>query len=111
MRLFHASESKSLSNALTQAGLGLALPVAFSVSSRARRLVRDKRVAPSEISQVLLHQCPQEDHVEYRLDVHARDGRRWSDTFVDQNDETAHDTYVLYDRDRDGVVQYFHAVH
>lgn len=111
MRLFFANEFSCLSNALTQAGLTLSLPVALDVPPRARRLIRGQLVAASDIVQVRLHQCPQEHHVRYRLDIHACDGRHWDETFLDQNDEHVHDTYILYDRWRDGVVQYIHVVH
>jgi hypothetical protein len=49
--------------------------------------------------------------VKYRIDVYAKDGRQWTEEFVEVNTKQAHDTFVLYDRDRDGIVQYLHVVH
>jgi len=110
MTLF-TNQFSCLSNACIQAGLAMSLPVAFSVPVRVRKLVRKQCLAASDIAQVRLHQCPQEDHVRYCIHVQTKDGRWWSEEFVDHNDEQAHDTFVLYDRDRDGVVQYIHVVH
>ena len=110
MKLF-VNQFSCLSNTLIQRCLALSLPVTFSVPIRTRKLVRKECVAASDIAQVRLHQCPQEDHVRYCIYVQTKDGRQWSEEFVDHNDEQAHDTFVLYDRDRDGVVQYIHVVH
>ncbi len=107
-----ANEFRCLSNALIQAGLNLSLSVAFHVPQRARELAREAKLPASKVRQVRLHQCPQaEDRVLYRVEVVAMDGRQWDREFEISTDETSHDTFVLYDRDRDGVLEYLHVLH
>lgn len=107
-----ANEFRCLSNALIQAGLNLLLPVTFHVPPRARELVREAQLPASKVRQVRLHQCPQaENSVLYRVEVEATDGRQWDKEFVMTTEETAHDTFVLYDRDRDGILEYLHVLH
>lgn len=110
--LFLANEFRCLSNTLIQAGLNLSLPVTFQVPQRARELAREAKLPANRVRQVRLHQCPQaEDRVLYRVEVEAMDGRQWDREFEMTTDETAHDTFVLYDRDRDGVLEYLHVLH
>lgn len=111
MTFFLANEFSCLSNAVVQAGLSLRLDAVFMVAEKTRLIARVKNVPARDVWQVRLHQCPREGHVLYRVEVLAKDGRRWDTEFLAASDDRDHDTYVLYDRDRDGVVQYLHVVH
>ena len=106
-----SNEFRCLSNALIQAGLNMASPVTFHVPQRARELAREAKLPACQVQQVRLHQCPREDRVLYRVELVATDGRQWDKEFEIVTDEAEHDTYVLYDRDRDGILEYLHVIH
>jgi hypothetical protein len=115
------NEFSCLSNALLVAGLRCGLPVAFAVPSRVRKMV--KGVEAAKVKTVTLHQCPKEEGLHYVLEVHTVDGdhkmeefdgRRptvlWDPHRLEMGMNHTHDTYVLYDRGRDGPVTYLHCV-
>lgn len=105
------NEFNCLSNQLLQAGLRCELPVAFAVPVRVRELVGD--VGVEDVRAVTVHQCPQhaDDSVMYEIEVFLRDGSRKKGEFQVAGVSDDHDTYVLYDRHRDGLMKHMHLVH
>lgn len=105
------NEFNCLSNALLQAGLRCALPVAFAVPERVRELVEGVDVR--DVRAVTIHQCPQSKGsiVNYEVEVHLKDGVRKSSEFQGSGLDVDHDTYVLYDRNRDGLMKHLHLLH
>jgi hypothetical protein len=106
-----ANEFDCLSNTLLQAGLRCELPVAFTVPARMRELVQGTDAR--DVCAVTLHQCPHrgDDVIDYELEVFFRDGSRRSDEFQASGIEIAHDTFVLYDHQRDGRMKHIHLLH
>lgn len=100
-----------LSNALLQAGLRCELLGAFTVPEHVRALVDGVDVR--DVRAVTLHQCPQngESVVDYEIEVFLRDGTRKKGEFQVQGVTDDHDTYVLYDRHRDGPMKHMHLLH
>jgi hypothetical protein len=105
------NEFSCLSNALLQAGLRCALPVAFAVPEHVRELVKGADVR--DVRAVTLHQCPRpkSQYINYEIEVHMRDGSTKSEEFQATGSEVAHDTFVLYDRQRDGLMKHLHLLH
>lgn len=105
------NEFNCLSNALLQAGLRCALPVAFAVPERVREMMDGVDVR--EVRAVTLHQCPQPKGsiVDYGVEVHLKDGTSKSSEFQGSGLDLVHDTYVLYDRNRDGLMKHLHLLH
>jgi len=100
-----------LSNALLQAGLRCELPIAFMIPFRVQEMLQDGDVR--DVRAVTLHQCPQgeEGVVDYEVEVHMRDGSRKTEEFQGTGVDVEHDTYVLYDRNRDGAMKHLHLLH
>ena len=105
------NEFNCLSNALLQAGLRCALPVAFAVPEHVRGLMKDADVG--NVRAVTLHQCPRAkgQFINYEIEVHMRDGSTKTEEFQASGSEVAHDTFVLYDRHRDGPMKHLHLLH
>jgi len=105
------NEFNCLSNALLQAGLRCELPVAFALPVRVRELMQDVDVR--DVRAVTVHQCPDHDEsvVDYEIEVILRDGTRKKGEFQVSGSSDDHDTYVLYDRNRDGLMKHMHLVH
>lgn len=106
-----ANEFNCLTNALLQAGLRFGLPVAFAVPGRVREILQEHKTDLRDVQHVSIHQCPQPQGViDYRLEVYARRGLVKLETFQGSG-LVEHDTYVLYDRQRDGLMKHLHLVH
>jgi hypothetical protein len=104
------NEFRCLSNALLRAGLRCDLPVAFSVPPRVRAMVGAADVA--KVRTVTLHQCPQRDGTtHYVIEMHTIDGDHKVEEFGHRGKVSEHDTFVLYDRHRDGRLKHLHYVH
>jgi hypothetical protein len=105
------NEFNCLSNALLQASLRCELPVAYAVPEHVRELVQGVDVR--DVRAVTLHQCPQhhEAVVGYEIEVFLRDGSRKKIEFQVAGSTDDHDTYVLYDRNRDGLMKHMHLLH
>ena len=105
------NEFNCLSNALLQAGLRCALPVAFVVPHRVRELVEGIDVR--NVRAVTIHQCPCQKGpvVNYEIEVHLKDGTCKASEFQAEGSDLDHDTYVLYDRNRDGLMNHLHLLH
>jgi len=83
-----------------------------------RAIVEKHSIALSEITEVALHQCPRDGGlVEYTLELVTRYRGAWSEDFeqvyeqAPGDDPVAHDTYVLYDPERDGLAKHLHLLH
>ena len=105
------NEFDCLSNTLLQAGLRCELPVAFMVSARVREMVQGTDAR--DVCAVTLHQCPQQgdDVIDYELEVFFRNGSRKREEFQTSGIELEHDTFVLYDHQRDGRMKHVHLLH
>jgi hypothetical protein len=111
MTFVFANEMRCLSNAVLQACLREHLQASLSIPSLVRRIVTDNKIAVGKVAIVTIHQCPQDDHVEYNLHVCVVGGQCANVDFHGASCEAAHETYVLYDRRRDGECQHLHLVH
>ena len=105
------NEFGCLSNALLQAGLRCELPVAFAIPVRVRELVEGEAVR--DVREVRLHQCPQKKGsvVNYGIEVYMKDGSCISSEFQASGLGVVHDTFVLYDQQRDGRMSHLHLLH
>jgi len=105
------NEFNCLSNAVLQAGLRCAVPVAFALPVQVREIVGSGDVR--DVRSVTLHQCPQPKGtiVNYEIEVYLKDGTSKSSEFQASGRGLTHDTFVLYDRSRDGLMQHLHMLH
>lgn len=106
------NEFDCLTNAILQASLRVGLPVAFAVPPRVRDLMQKHEVG--DVFAVTIHQCPRElDVINYKLAVHLRKGEIETESFQGSSYgfDLDHDTYVLYDRWRDGRMKHLHLLH
>lgn len=105
------NEFNCLSNSLLQAGLRCELLAAFALPDHVRELVQ--AVDVRDVRAVTVHQCPdrEESVVDYSIEVFLRDGTRKKGAFQVPGSTDDHDTYVLYDRNRDGLMKHMHLVH
>lgn len=112
MTSMFANEMRCLSNAVTQSCMRARLLASQSVPPLVRSMVEEHKIEVQKIALVALHQCPHEDdHVEYDIHLRLTDGRCFHKEFQGAGRDVAHDTYVLYDRRRDGECQHLHLVH
>jgi hypothetical protein len=100
-----------LSNALLVAGLRCQLLGAFVVPEHVREMLDGVNVR--DVRAVTVHQCPLAKGalVNYEVEVHMRNGTTKSGEFQAVGKCDDHDTYVLYDRFRDGPVKHLHLLH
>lgn len=110
--VFYVNEMKCLSNAVLQSCLRQEVLALWGVPPCVRQIVKQNDINLRDIAQVTLHACPQEQgSVEYTIEVTTRDMKSWHETFVVQAVASPHMTYVVYDRNRDGVAEHLHLVH
>ena len=107
-----SNEFDCLTNALLQAGLRNGLPVAFAIPGHVRSILTSRKIDVKDVRAVTVHQCPRPMGViDYRLEVYV--GRRLlqAETFQGSGFNHEHDTYVMYDRYRDGLMRHLHLMH
>lgn len=111
--VFFVNEMRCLTNAVFQACLRSEVVALREVPPFVRGLVEANDIVLGTIARVTLHACPQEDHVEYTVEITTQTLRSWHDSFKRPLTETPvlHMTHVLYDRNRDGKVEHLHLVH
>ena len=100
-----------LSNTLLVAGLRCGLLGAFVVPEHVREMLEG--VDSLDVRAVTVHQCPRGSNtiVNYVVEVHLRNGSTKAGEFQAVGECTDHDTYVLYDRLRDGPRKHLHLLH
>lgn len=100
-----------LSNALLQAGLRCELPIAFTIPEHVREMVEGIDVR--QVCAVTVHQCPpgKGSKVNYHLEVHLQNGSQREGKFQGAGEDPDSNTYVLYDRHRDGMMKHMHLLH
>lgn len=104
------NEFDCLSNQVLQAGLRCSLLAAFVIPEEVRELVKDVDVR--EVCAVTVHQCPKpKSIVNYEVQIQLRDGSTKEGKFEAVGVCNDHDTYVLYDRHRDGAMKHLHLLH
>lgn len=104
------NEFDCLSNQLLQAGLRCSLVGAFVIPEEVRDLMKDTDVR--EVQAVTVHQCPKPKAiVNYEVSIHLRNGSTKSGEFQAVGDCDDHETYVLYNRHRDGLMKHLHLLH
>lgn len=105
------NEFDCLSNTVLQTGLRCELPVAFALPERLREMLQDVDVR--DVRSVTLHQCPRPKGtmVDYTMEIFTEDGSRTANEFQGSGFDIEHDTYLLYDRGRDGVMKHLHLLH
>lgn len=104
------NEFDCLSNQLLQASLRCELLAAFVIPEEVRSLLQDIDVR--NVRAVTVHQCPKKNAiVDYEVEVRMRDGSSKAGEFQAVGPCDDHDTYVLYDRDRDGLMKHLHLLH
>lgn len=105
------NEFSCLSNALLVAGLRCQLLGAFVVPDYVRELLDGVDV--HDVRAVTVHQCPRGKNaiVNYEVEVKLRNGKTKAGEFQAVGDCDDHDTYVLYDRLRDGPMKHLHLLH
>lgn len=105
------NEFNCLSNALLQASLRCGIPAAFLVPERVRDLVAGTDVR--DVQTVTIHQCPNnhESTVDYRVMVNLKGRPLLEHQFQTTDIDVDHDTFVLYDQQRDGRMQHMHLLH
>ncbi len=106
-----SNEFNCLSNTLLVAGLRCELLAAFVVPEYVRELLEGTDVR--DVRAVTVHQCPKRKGaiVNYEVQIVLKDGSRRDGEFQAVGDCDAHDTYVLYDRHRDGLMKHMHLLH
>ena len=102
-----------LSNALLQAGLKMNLPVLHEVPARVRELLLTEGSDVSDVLAVVLRQSPMMNmrDTAYRIDVYMKKGLPRVDNFTQKGWSDNADTFVMYDRSRDGKMQHLHLTH
>jgi hypothetical protein len=110
--VFYVNEMKCLSNAVLQSCLRQNVMALWGVPPCVRHIVEQNCLNLRDIAQVTLHACPQEQgSVKYTVEVMTRDMKSCHETYELPDHGAAHATYVVYDRNRDGVVEHLHLVH
>lgn len=108
---FFVNEMRCLSNAVFQACLRNEVMALREVPPFVRALVEAHGIELVALARVTLHACPQADYVDYTVEVTTRDLKSCHDSFQLPLSDVEHMTYVLYDRNRDGLVEHLHLVH
>lgn len=105
------NEFSCLSNALLVAGLRCQLVGAFVVPEFVREMLEGADVR--NVRAVTVHQCSPKQGVvvNYEVEVKLRDGLTKSGEFQALGPCADHQTYVLYDRYRDGLMKHLHLLH
>jgi hypothetical protein len=100
-----------LSNQVLLAGLRCQLIGAFVVPEQVREMLEGTDVR--DVRAVTVHQCPRERSaiVNYEVKIHFKDGLTKHGEFQAVGDCDDHETYVLYDRWRDGPMKHLHLLH
>ena len=85
--------------------------VTYEVPALVRKMVDGVDV--ERISEVSVHQCPREGMgmTHYRVEVTLCGGKLKVEEFDAEGASNEHETYVLYDRMRDGVMKHLHLLH
>jgi hypothetical protein len=101
-----------LSNALLRAGLRCELLVAYAIPEHVRDLVAEADIEVSKVRAVTLQQTPRRKSniVDYKLEVFVQGGFMTAE-FQATGRRIEQDTYVLYDRARDGLMKHLHLQH
>ena len=108
---FFVNEMRCLSNAVYQACLRSEVMALHEVPPFVRALVAAHGLSLEAIARVTLHACPQDDHIDYTVEVTTRDMRSYHDSFQQPLAAVEHMTHLLYDRNRDGRLEHLHLVH
>lgn len=104
------NEFSCLSNTLLLAGLRCQLIGAFGVPEHVREMLEGVDVR--DVRAVSVHQCPKKSAiVNYEVEIRLRGGLTKSGEFQAVGDCDDHQTYVLYDRLRDGPMKHLHLLH
>ena len=104
------NEFSCLSNTILVAGLRCGLIGAFVVPEFVREMLEGSDAGM--VRAVTVHQCPRtEAIVNYEVEVRLHDGSTKLGEFQAMGDCDDHDTYVLYNRYRDGVMKHLHLLH
>jgi hypothetical protein len=100
-----------LSNTLLTAGLRCGLVGAFVIPEQVREMLEGADA--QDVRSVTVHQCPRPPSgvVNYEVEVHLRNGSARSSEFQAVGTGVDHETYVLYDRLRDGPRKHIHLLH
>lgn len=106
-----SNEFSCLSNTLLVAGLRCGLIGAFVVPEHVREMLEGTDAL--NVCAVTVHQCPRSKGalVNYEVEIHLRDGSTKSGEFQAMGACDDHQTYVLYDRHRDGPRKHLHLLH
>jgi hypothetical protein len=105
------NEFSCLSNALLRASARCVPAVTYEIPALVRQMVGG--IDAEHISEVSIHQCPREGMgvTHYRVEVTLCGGKLRTGEFDAEGSSAEHETYVLYDRMRDGVMKHLHLLH
>ena len=117
---FGRNEFRCLSNTLTQRCTNLRLKSTLAIVKETRELAQKfartrqctEAALAAEIVRIELHQCPQNTgRVDYHLSIWLADGSCAQEEFGGSGLTVPHAIHVLYDRLRDGTLEYLRLVH
>lgn len=112
MKFYYVNDFKCLSHALTRAILRSGIPAISSIPEEVRELLAHDDVKAVDVSSVVLHQCPgADDVINYLLHVSTEDGGWRESEFMVKSPCSVHQDFLLYDKERDGQVEYLHLLH
>lgn len=113
IRFWWGTDFKCLSHVLMKAIVRSGIPAISAIPAEARTLAEENGIPADEVRGIVVHQCPRGDgqHVEYRLHLVAFDRRCWEAEFTVVSSCVVHEDYLLYDRDRDGEMEFLHLLH
>lgn len=109
-------ESRCLTEAVVRSSLRHDLAATDLIAASLEQLMTEGEFEPSLVHRVVVHQCPHEGQVGYRLQVAAEEGEEAMLWFtVDGEDgqdlsKVSHADYLLYLREREGPMQYLRLV-
>lgn len=111
--VFFRNELRCLSNAVLQSCLRLEVSAGWGILPLVRKLVTDNAISLEKIMYVMLHQCPQPDGiVNYLLSVYVEGVLNCFEmSFQGSGFNVPCADLFLYDRRRDGAVEYLHLQH
>lgn len=106
------NEMKCLSNAVLQFCVKKELQATWGIVQFVRKIVTDNAIPLSEICHIRLFQEPQgTSFVQHALILTLDDGTTHDIKFQSATMQPYDFSYTLYDRERDGEVEYLHLVH
>lgn len=106
-----SNEFSCLSNTLLVAGLRCGLIGAFVVPEHVREMLTG--IDMRDVCSVSVHQCPRAKRaiINYEVEIYLRNGSTKSGEFQAVGVCNDHETYILYDRLRDGHRKHLHLLH